>query len=153
MRCPGWKIAWTVVLAVVGLLAVAQLVPYGRDHTNPPVVAEPRWDRPATRELARRACFDCHSNETRWPWYSHVAPASWLVQNDVDEGRYELNFSRWDRVYEEAHESGDVVREGGMPPRYYLWMHGDAKLTAAEREELARGLDASLAPPRTSRRD
>ena len=73
------------------LLAAAQLVPYGRDHDNPPVVAEPAWGSPATRELARRACFDCHSNETQWPWYSNIAPLSWLIQRDVDEGRDELN--------------------------------------------------------------
>jgi hypothetical protein len=59
---------------------------YGRDHSNPPVRIEPRWDRARTRELAVRACFDCHSNQTRWPWYSHVAPISWLVQHDVEEG-------------------------------------------------------------------
>jgi hypothetical protein len=60
-----------------------QLVPFGRDHTNPVVTAEPRWDSPVTRELADRACFDCHSNETEWPWYAGVAPVSWLVYRDV----------------------------------------------------------------------
>jgi hypothetical protein len=88
----------TLVLSIVGvvvLFGLIQLVPYGRDHTNPPVVAEPAWDSPQTRALAVRACFDCHSNETVWPWYSNVAPASWLVQRDVDDGRRRLNWSEW----------------------------------------------------------
>ena len=88
-----------LVLIGVAVLAAAflliQLVPYGHAHDNPPVAAEPNWDSPQTRELAQRACFDCHSNETTWPWYSNVAPVSWLVQHDVDEGREYLNFSRW----------------------------------------------------------
>src|SRR5690349_11025724 len=69
------------LLAITGLFLLIQAVPYGRAHTNPPVVSEPHWDSPRTRELAKRACFDCHSNETRWPWYSHVAPMSWVLQN------------------------------------------------------------------------
>ena len=68
---------------LVGLFVVMQAVPYGRDHTNPPVIVEPAWDSPRTRELAVRACFDCHSNETKWPSYSHVAPLSWVVQRHV----------------------------------------------------------------------
>jgi hypothetical protein len=77
---------------------------------------EPRWDGPATRALAVRACYDCHSNETVWPWYSHVAPVSWLTQRDVAEGRRKLNFSEWDRGQKEARESGKTVRKGTMPP-------------------------------------
>jgi mono/diheme cytochrome c family protein len=77
---------WSLTGLLV-LVAAAQLVPYGRDHDNPPVAAEPTWDTPTTRELARRACFDCHSNETQWPWYSNIAPLSWLIQRDVEEGR------------------------------------------------------------------
>ena len=76
--------------AMLGLLCLAQLVPYGRAHTNPPVVREPSWDSPRTRELAVRACFDCHSHETRWPWYSNVAPVSWLVQRAWTIARSEL---------------------------------------------------------------
>lgn len=74
-------------IGLLGLLLAIQLVPYGRDHSNPPGRTEPSWDSPATRELARRACFDCHSNETEWPAYASIAPASWLAQYDVDEGR------------------------------------------------------------------
>lgn len=129
----------------VALLLVLQLVPYGRDHANPPVVREPAWDSPATRELARRACFDCHSRETVWPWYSHVAPVSWLVQRDVTAGREELDFSAWTgtREGESGHKMAEEVREGEMPPLPYRLLHPAARLTPAEQEALARGLVAT----------
>ena len=67
-----------VVAVLAGLFLAIQFVPYGRDHSNPPVIGEPTWNSPETRALAVRACFDCHSNETVWPWYSNIAPVSWL---------------------------------------------------------------------------
>ena len=85
------RVRWLGVALIVVLVAI-QLVPYGRRHTNPPVTQEPGWDQPRTRALVARACFDCHSNETAWPWYAHMAPLSWLVQRDVDEGRRALNY-------------------------------------------------------------
>jgi hypothetical protein len=122
---------------VVVILALAiQAVPYGRNHTNPPVRAEPRWDGDGTRALTARACFSCHSNETAWPWYSSVAPASWLVQRDVDDGRKAVNFSEWDRRQGEAHESAKTVRKGEMPPWFYTTIQPQARLTAAERDAL-----------------
>ncbi len=134
------------VLAVVVLFVLIQLVPYGRNHTNPPVLAEPEWDSPQTRELAVRACFDCHSNETKWPFYSHIAPMSWLVQKDVDEGRSRLNFSEWTRPQQDADDAAEVVREGTMPLKQYLFLHPEARLSAAEREALANGLEATIGP-------
>ena len=118
---------------------ILQLVPYGRRHSNPPVRVEPRWDGPTTRVLAVRACYDCHSNETVWPWYSHVAPVSWLVQRDVDEGRRKLNFSEWDRPQKEAHESAKTVRKGEMPPWFYILIHPDARLTGGGDPDADRG--------------
>ena len=129
---------------IVALFLIAQVIPYGRAHTNPPVVAEPAWDSPATRALAKRACFDCHSNETTWPWYSHVAPTSWFLQSHVDDGRERMNFSEWNKPYRAASRSGREVRNGGMPLWSYLLMHPDARLSDAEKLELARGLDATL---------
>jgi len=123
---------------------VSQVIPYGRDHQNPPVAAEPSWDQATTRALAARACFDCHSNETRWPWYSHLAPTSWLVQAHVKEGRQVLNFSQWNATYEESHEASETVIAGTMPPRSYLLLHPEARLQPAERDQLARGLDATI---------
>jgi hypothetical protein len=140
-----WKrLAGRGLLVLGGLFLLLQVVPYGRNHANPPVHAEPKWDSPRTRELAARACFDCHSNETRWPWYSHVAPMSWLVQRDVDQGRKELNFSLWDRRQKHAEDAAEEVEEGDMPPRPYLWGHPEARFTDAEKADLIRGLRATL---------
>lgn len=138
------RILGRVALGLGALLLLIQLVPYGRDHTNPPVVREPAWNNPTTRALAVRACFDCHSNATRWPWYSHVAPMSWLLQRHIDEGRQLLNFSEWQRAYEEAGESGETVREGEMPLQSYLLLHPEARLSVEEKRVLAQGLDATL---------
>jgi hypothetical protein len=131
----------------VGLFAVMQLIPYGRAHDNPPVIAEPAWDSPRTRELAKRACFDCHSNETRWPWYAHVAPLSWAMQRDVDAARSVMNFSEWTRGNDLVHAAGHVVIRRDMPPRQYTVLHGDAHLTDEEKVELARGLHATFGAP------
>jgi hypothetical protein len=127
----------------VALLAL-QLVPYGRRHANPAGRVEPRWDTPTTRGLAIRACYDCHSNETVWPWYSHVAPMSWLAQRDVDEGRRKLNFSEWGRAQKEARESAKTVRKGEMPPWFYTMVQRDARLTVGEAQALIAGLEATL---------
>jgi len=128
-------------------LALAQLVPCGHHHTNPPVTKEPAWDRPETRALAKRACFDCHSNETTWPWYSYVAPVSWFVVGHVDEGRAAVNYSEWDHPSEHASKAGREVKTGGMPLTSYLLLHGEARLSDAERDQLVRGLDATFPAP------
>jgi hypothetical protein len=128
----------------LALLLLIQVVPYGRDHANPPVRREPSWDSPQTRQLAVRACYDCHSNQTAWPWYTQVAPISWLAQYDVEKGRDELNFSEFDRAQKEARESAKSVQEGEMPPWYYVLAHPEASLQPAERQALIRGLQATL---------
>jgi mono/diheme cytochrome c family protein len=138
------------ILLGVGIAAflLIQLVPYGKDHTNPPVTGEPAWDTPRTKELAKGACFDCHSNETVYPWYSNVAPVSWLVQHDIDEGRGYLNFSEWQagskRAQRAGLEVGEQITRGNMPPSVYLLQHPEARLTDAEKQELLKGFEASL---------
>jgi hypothetical protein len=133
---------------LVGAFVVIQLVPYGRDHTNPPVLGEPKWDSPTTRALAVRACFDCHSNQTKWPWYTHVAPFSWVTQRHVNVGREVLNFSEWKpewtSAYPLAEQSGSQVLRTEMPPRSYRLLHPEAQLSADEKLALARGLHATL---------
>jgi cytochrome c551/c552 len=133
-----------LILIAVAILAVAflaiQLVPYGRDHSNPPVTGEPAWDSAATRELAVKACFDCHSNETTWPWYSNIAPISWRLQKHVDEGREKLNFSEWGSGEQETERMVKVVREGEMPPWDYLIPHPEARLSDADTQALLDGL-------------
>ncbi len=110
------RLAFLGVAAIVVVSLAIQLVPYGRDHINPPVTSEPKWDSPQTRELAVRACFDCHSNQTIWPWYTSVAPVSWLVQHDVAEGRRSLNFSAMNQSRGETRGAARQVQRGSMPP-------------------------------------
>lgn len=134
-RIFGWGLA---------ALMLAQLVPYGWSHDNPPISREPAWNSPETRALAKRACFDCHSHETRWPWYSNVAPASWLVRYDVDEARAKLNFSAWDKPQKEADEAAEELGEGAMPPKIFLPLHPEARLTEAEKKALVQGFKVTL---------
>lgn len=130
---------------IIAAVVIIQIVPIGRDHNNPSVVSEPAWDSPQTRALAARACFDCHSNETVWPWYSNIAPFSWLVQRDVEEGRRVMNFSEWNTGRRQrTEEIFEVIQEGYMPPSSYLPLHPQAQLTQSETTELIRGLQATF---------
>jgi Haem-binding domain len=133
--------------ALVGVAVLAQLIRPGR--TNPPITRKVRWDSEGTRQLARAACYDCHSNETVWPWYSNVAPVSWLIVHDVNEGRRHLDFSTWDRPNHDIDEIVKAVQQGEMPLRQYALMHPDARLDDEARAALVTGLRATLAadPP------
>jgi hypothetical protein len=135
----------TLVRAGLGLFAVAvllQLVPYGRDHTNPPVTQDAPWPDGRARELATAACYDCHSNQTRWPPQSYVARFSWLLARDVEQGRAALNFSTWDEDDGEADDAAETVADAEMPPRRYVLVHPDAALDDAERRRLVEALEA-----------
>lgn len=137
----GARVALVVcTAAVVGI----QLVPYGRGHDNPPISGEPRWDSDRTRSLFDRACKNCHSNETVWPWYGLVAPTSWLVEWDVDEARSHFNVSEWGRKKNHGDESAAMVRDGEMPPWFYVLVNRDADLSDAERADLIAGLVATF---------
>lgn len=136
-------ILWSVGV-LLALLVVAQFIPLAGPKTNPPVVAEPTWDSEQTKVLVERSCYDCHSNETSWPWYSNVAPVSWLVINDVNEGRAALNFSTWGQGESEGGEIAGSVLEGTMPPGSYFITHPGARLSEQERNQLIAGLEASL---------
>jgi hypothetical protein len=138
------KVIRITILSLLGVFLLIQLVPYGRDHTNPTHKVEPKWDKPATRALAKRACYDCHSNETVWPWYSHVAPVSWLVMSDVVNGRHEMNFSEWDKLQDGADHAAKMVNRRKMPLKKYLLMHPDARLSTAELDSLEVGLTLTI---------
>jgi hypothetical protein len=129
-----------VVITLVLVFGAIQLVPYGRDHTNPKVTQEAPWQNAQARSIAEKACYDCHSNETKWPWYSWVAPVSWLNQRDVTTGRSRLNFSEWDKSAGGGAEAVEQVREGEMPPWFYWLIHWSAKLSDQERQTLIDGL-------------
>jgi len=145
MKITG-KLVLRGFFVVLGCFVLIQLIPYGHDRVNPAVVKEPVWDNPSTRALAKRACFDCHSNETAWPWYSRVAPVSWLVYNDVQEGRSRINFSDWRDATGEQFKR--VISGGDMPPAQYRLAHPEARLTPAEKEKLIEGLSLTTAASR-----
>jgi len=127
--------------ATVAALAAAvaiQFVPVKRD--NPPVDFE--IDPPAdVHAILKRSCYDCHSNRTKWPWYSHVAPVSWLVAWDVHRARGDLNFTEWPAFDFEAQDHALVdiakqIEQRKMPLPIYLTMHRGARLSEAERTRL-----------------
>ena len=94
--------------------------------------------------LVVRACYDCHSNQTTWPWYSNIAPISWLIQRDVQQGRARLNFSQWTTSRRGEGDAAEQVQRGTMPQWYYVLLHPSASLTADEKQALIQGLQASL---------
>jgi len=146
----SWFVLKRVALAALGLLLAIQLVPYGRTHANPSVTRAARWPSRQGEQIARESCYDCHSNLTRWRWYSSVAPFSWLVAHDVEDGRGALNFSEWNRGQPALSEVTDQVAGGGMPPLQYRIIHRSATLTASEKSQLASalaGLYAADPPP------
>jgi hypothetical protein len=130
-------------LALVGvlLLGAMQLVPYGWKHSNPPVVRSASFPSAEAAALFESACADCHSNGTDWPVYTYVAPMSWLVRHDVDEGRDKFNIDDWDRYAKDADKAAKELRKGKMPPDQYTLIHRDAKLSAREKQVLINALN------------
>ena len=139
------RIVKRVFGALLLVFLVIQLVPL--DRSNPPVEAD--LDAPAdVKAVLKRACYDCHSNETAWPWYARVAPVSWLVAKDVREGRKHLNVSEWGKMSERkqagaARAMWRELEDGRMPLPVYLPMHPEAKLSEADRA-VVRAWAASL---------
>lgn len=134
-----------VLLPGLLLLAVIQFIPYGRSHGTPLARVEPAWDRGETRTLFMQACGDCHSYETRWPWYSRIAPVSWLVQSDVNGGRKNFNVQEWGRsTRNKGKDAAEALQEGEMPPWYYKPLHAEARLSAADKQRLIDGLAATF---------
>ena len=142
------KLRIALVVLVAGL-ALAQAVPV--DRTNPPVESTVEAP-PAVLAALRKSCWDCHSNETVWGWHTRIAPISWLVVSDVNEGREDLNFSRWDAIDAKRREKlarkiPEEVGDGDMPPLLYVLAHPSAKPTDAEKAEIiAWGKTLAAAP-------
>jgi heme-binding protein len=130
----------TIVAAGAVVCVLIQLVPMSGN--NPPIsqdVAAP----PQVESILRRSCYDCHSHETHWPWYAHVAPVSWLVIRDVNRGRGHINFSTWDKytddpetVVRKLRNIDKVMHNGTMPLWYYLPEHSLARLSDTDRQVL-----------------
>ncbi len=133
------------IIAGCATFGVIQLIPYGRDHSNPPPTGEPAWASPRTRELMVNACYGCHSNEVEWPWYSNIAPISWAISDHVEAGRDEVNYSEFATNPGNADETIEVIEDGSMPPAYYtrFGLHSPADLSDAEIDELLAGLRAT----------
>lgn len=134
----------TIVLLVLLAIVLLQFIPV--DRSAPPV--NPAQDflnvqnaPVSVASLMRSACYDCHSNETRYPWYAYIAPVSFWLQNHIREGRENLNFSTWtlynaEDLDEALEEMIEVVKEKSMPLNSYLWGHPEARLTDAQRQEM-----------------
>ena len=135
------KIFKYAALILLLLFIAIQFVPVNR--TNPPVVREIQWNSAETAGIARRACYDCHSNETVWPWYAYVAPISWRVADHVEHGRGHANFSQWDDKQEKLSEFVEVVKSGEMPLSDYLLLHPEAELSSEEIVILIEGMQIS----------
>ncbi len=134
------KIVRRGLLGIALALVLAQLVPV--DRANPPAGAEVAAP-PEVRAILKRACYDCHSNETVWPWYGRVAPVSWLLERDVREGRKEVNFSVFGGYAQKRRlrkwlEIPEQLEKGEMPPWFYTAVHGEARLSEADRAALVR---------------
>lgn len=125
-----------ITLSIIALIIILQLVPI--DRKNPPVESQVSWDSQTTKDLFYRACADCHSHETKWPWYSYIAPISYVVAYDVNAGRKHFNISL--NGEDERDEAASEVKRGTMPMPIYLPMHPEAKLTDTEKSQLIEGL-------------
>jgi mono/diheme cytochrome c family protein len=130
-----------LLIGIVATFIVIQFIPYGKNHINPSVQEEPKWNTPKTKELFMRACGDCHSNQTKWPLYSQIAPISWFVFSHVEEGREHLNISMWNiQKKQKGDEAAEEVEEGDMPLASYLIAHPEAKLNKQDKVLLIQGL-------------
>jgi hypothetical protein len=139
-------IKW-VIVALVALFAALQLAQPAR--TNPPVKTDFLKATAAPPDVAamfRAACYDCHSDETRWPWYSYVAPMSWQIADDVNHGRRHVNLSEWpadkpDTARKKIEDMSDEIDDGDMPMKKYTLIHKDARLTPQQRDTLTQWLN------------
>ncbi|HEY3761433.1 MAG TPA: heme-binding domain-containing protein [Verrucomicrobiae bacterium] len=139
------KLYWVIAgLAIV--FALMQLANPSRVNppvTNPfPITNAP----PQVAAMLRAACYDCHSDETRWPWYSHIAPMSWQIANDVNEGRNNLNLSDWPtdpmRAAKRMEAMSEEIDYHEMPLKKYTLIHADARLTDSQRQAMEDWLQA-----------
>ena len=133
-----------ILLAIVALLVLIQFIRI--DKTNPEVVLKNDFitvtnppENIAT--ILKTSCYDCHSNESKYPWYTNISPIAWWVKHHINEGREELNFSEWatftdKRKKHKLEECFEMVEEAEMPLESYLITHGEAKLSATQKEEL-----------------
>src|SRR5512132_1800218 len=137
-----------LVLILIGgaivLFLLIQLIPFGHNRTNPAMVSEPNWSSPEARALVKEHCFQCHSNETNWTWYSNIAPGSWLIAYDVTKGRHEFNFSDWNNHPGKLEKMVQTIQEGEMPPIQYWIFHPSSRMNEQQKQELIDALRSSI---------
>jgi mono/diheme cytochrome c family protein len=138
------KLGWKLLGAAVAIFILIQLIPFGHDRSNPPVVSELAWSSPEARALAKEHCFQCHSNETHWTWYSNIAPGSWLIAYDVIEGRGRFNFSDWQAHPGELDEMVSAIQSGEMPPIQYWVFHPNSRMNNKQKQDLVKALESSI---------
>jgi hypothetical protein len=131
-----------ILLVLIGIVLLIQIIPVNR--TNPKVTSEIAAG-PQVRDILKRSCYDCHSFASAWPWYSYVAPVSWLIVGHVNEGRSKLNFSTWDKhdvnkQQRMLEEIGDEIKNDDMPLSSYLLLHKKAKLSETDKAIINRWL-------------
>lgn len=137
-----WSLLTVLILIGLFFLLPALFVFASGGTSNPSVENQVTWDSSQTKALFYRACADCHSNETTWPWYSKIPPVSALTVHDVSEGRSKFNISARDMG--KADEAAETVQKGEMPMKIYTIMHPTARLTDTERQALAAGLQKTF---------
>lgn len=146
------KILSIVLIAIIGGFLLIQIFPGEKPETNfdnPGDIHKEMLINPEVSQILKTACYDCHSNESRFPWYANIAPVSWLVIHDINEGRGELNFSEWatyspKRKKHKLDEVGEEVEEGEMPMSIYTWTHREADLTNEQRDVLIKWAKQSM---------
>ncbi len=141
-----------IYLAVILFFGLSQFIKI--DKTNPPVIAENDIlnisnSSDKIKGLMKSACYDCHSNETKYPWYMDIAPISWWTKKHVNDGRSSLNYSEWNSYSEKTRrhkleESALKVRKKWMPIRSYLLAHSEARISDTDRELLAKWFEAQI---------
>ncbi len=137
----------TLFIIILLLVAIQFIRP---ERTNPPVDAKSTLKAPVeVMQILKRSCYDCHSNETVWPWYSNIAPLSWSIVGHVNDGRKALNFSRWTEIDPKIKEKRikraiKTTANGMMPLSTYLWLHEDAKLSKENKAVLKKWFEGVL---------
>ena len=153
---------WWKQMALAGIFLLLAIQSIRPARTNPP--ADPRQAihtavavDPAVARVIGRSCHDCHSNSTSWPWYSGMAPVSWLIVRDVKDGRSKLNLSEWGSYDAQTRQKPwkeicKEVSEGDMPPLQYSLLHAGSKLTPSEVQAVCRWTGFSARPEQSGRR-
>ncbi|MEO8514262.1 MAG: heme-binding domain-containing protein [Ignavibacteria bacterium] len=141
-----------LVILVIGLIAIQffnRPDKTAKTEITPANITKVMTVPSNVESILKRSCYDCHSNQTVWPWYTNVAPVSWLVADDVVKGRKKMNFSEWTNLSESKREArlNDICEEikaDEMPLSNYLIIHGDAKLSQADKDILCKWVETEM---------